>query len=117
MLPIGALTLGVPQREGRRMGVLLHSSQRTDVSGRFYIPEHVMNECAAEHVDKDYKHTANQYALVKLIEPRLLRHRQRTTDLTEADAVYGRLLAGTDIDELGRLSAMLAAMQDNLGRN
>ena len=36
---------------------------------------------------------------------------------TEADAVYGRLLAGTDIDELGRLSAMLAAMQDNLGRN
>jgi hypothetical protein len=88
MLPIGALTLGVPQREGRRMGVLLHSSQRTDVSGRFYIPEHVMNECAAEHVDKDYKHTANQYALVKLIEPRLLRHRQRTTDLTEADAVY-----------------------------
>ena len=36
---------------------------------------------------------------------------------TEADAVYGHLLAGTDIDELGRLSAMLAAMQDNLGRN
>ena len=36
---------------------------------------------------------------------------------TEADAVYGRLLAGTDIDELDRLSAMLAAMQDNLGRN
>jgi DNA-binding MarR family transcriptional regulator len=35
----------------------------------------------------------------------------------EADAVYGRLLAGTDIDELDRLSALLATMQDNLDRN
>ena len=88
MLAVGALTFGVPQRKGRRMRVLLHSSQMPDASGRFYIPEHVMNECAAEHVDTDYKHAANQYALVKLIEPRLLRHPRRTTDLKEADAVY-----------------------------
>ena len=88
MLAVGALTFGVPQRKGRRMRVLLHSSQMPDASGRFYISEHVMNECAAEHVDTDYKHAANQYALVKLIEPRLLRHPRRTTDLKEADAVY-----------------------------
>jgi hypothetical protein len=35
----------------------------------------------------------------------------------EADAVYGRLLVGTDIGELDQLSALLAAMQDNLDRN
>jgi DNA-binding MarR family transcriptional regulator len=35
----------------------------------------------------------------------------------EADAVYGRLLVGTDIGELDKLSALLAAMQDNLDRN
>lgn len=32
----------------------------------------------------------------------------------EADAVYSALLAGMEIDELDRLSALLAAMQENL---
>jgi hypothetical protein len=35
----------------------------------------------------------------------------------EADAVYGRLLAGIESKELDRLSATLAMMQGNLDRN
>jgi hypothetical protein len=77
---LASLPHGVPERQTHADALAAESG------GRFYMPVNVMNHCAAEAGPHEWDE--NQYALVRLIEPRLLHHPQRTTDLAQASAVY-----------------------------